>query len=90
MIFDEQVVVEVMENDLCGEMSCLFAVEIPEHKRAVIFAFLASDVDELLVEGENHSLTVYYLNMMILEKDLEGVLGVDVASGSCYLRRLCK
>ncbi len=55
----------------------------------LIETILASDDGELLVECENPSLIGYYLNKIILEKNLEGVLGVDVASGSCYLKRLC-
>lgn len=53
----------------------------------LIEKFLESSDEEMLVECENPSITGYYLNKAIIEKDLEGVLSVDVASGSCFLRR---
>lgn len=53
----------------------------------LIEAFTASGDEELLVECVNPTLTGYYLNKIILENNLEDVLGVDVVSGSCYLKR---
>jgi hypothetical protein len=54
----------------------------------VIDAFLSSSDGERPVECDNPSLTGYYLNKMIIKRNLEGVLRVSVESGSCYLRRL--
>lgn len=54
----------------------------------VIDAFLSSSDGERLVECENPGLTGYYLNKLIIERNLEGVVRVSVESGSCYLRRL--
>jgi len=53
----------------------------------IIDAFLASDEEELLVECENPSLTGYYLNKTIMDRNLQSVLEVAVESGSCYLKR---
>ncbi len=61
-----------------------------ERLNELIENFTASCDEELLVECENPGLTGYYLNKMILEKNLDGVLNVDVVSGSCYLKRLFK
>ena len=38
--------------------------------------------------GEDPGLTGYYLNKLIMERGLEGVLGVSVESGVCRLRCL--
>lgn len=54
----------------------------------VLDAFLESGEGERLVEGEDAGLTGYYLNKLIMERGLEGVLGVSVESGVCRLRRL--
>jgi hypothetical protein len=54
----------------------------------VIASFLSSSDGERLVECENPGLTGYYLNKLIIERNLEGVVRVTVESGSCYLRRL--
>ncbi|UCD45313.1 MAG: hypothetical protein JSV27_02095 [Candidatus Bathyarchaeota archaeon] len=54
----------------------------------VLDAFLASGDTEQLVEGENPGLTGYYLNKLIMERDLRERLEVAVESGSCYLRRV--
>jgi hypothetical protein len=54
----------------------------------VIDAFMSSSDGERLVECENPGLTGYYLNKLIIERNLEGVVRVSVESGSCYLRRL--
>jgi hypothetical protein len=56
----------------------------------LIEAFLASDDEELSVECENPGMTGYYMNKLIIRKNLEDVLGVNVESGSCYLKRLAK
>jgi len=53
----------------------------------LIDAFLMSEDEEKVVEGENPELTGYRLNKSIVEKTLEGVLEVRVESGSCILRR---
>ncbi len=54
----------------------------------VVDAFLESGEGERLVEGEDAGLTGYYLNKIIIDRGLEGVLGVSVESGVCRLRRL--
>ena len=54
----------------------------------VVDAFLESGEGERHVEGEDAGLTGYYLNKLIMERGLEGVLGVSVESGVCRLRRL--
>jgi hypothetical protein len=54
----------------------------------VLDAFLASGERELPVEGEDPGLTGYYMNKLILERGLEGALGVSVESGICRLKRL--
>jgi hypothetical protein len=54
----------------------------------VLDAFLASDEENIVVEGENPSLTGYYLNKLIMERELAGELRVEVKSGACRLRRL--
>jgi len=54
----------------------------------IIDAFLSSSDGERLVECENPDLTGYYMNKLIIERNLEGVVRVSVESGSCYLRRL--
>jgi len=54
----------------------------------VVDAFLASGEEETVVEGENPSLTGYYLNKMIMERELAGELRVEVKSGACHLRRV--
>ncbi|NQT08951.1 hypothetical protein HQ586_07735 [Candidatus Bathyarchaeota archaeon] len=54
----------------------------------VVDAFLESGEGERLVESEDPGLTGYYLNKLIMERGLEGVLGVSVESGVCRLRRL--
>ena len=54
----------------------------------VIDAFLSSSDGERLVECENPGLTGYYLNKVIIERNLEEVVRVSVESGSCYLKRL--
>ena len=54
----------------------------------VLDAFLDSGEVELPVGGEEPGLTGYYLNKLIMERGLEGVLGVRVESGVCLLRRL--
>ena len=54
----------------------------------VVDAFLESGEGERLVEGEDARLTGYYLNKLIMERGLEGILGVSVESGVCRLRRL--
>jgi hypothetical protein len=54
----------------------------------LVETFLASDEEELLVKCENPSLTGYYLNKTILEKNLEGILNVSIVSGYCYLKRI--
>jgi hypothetical protein len=53
----------------------------------VVDVFLASDGGELKVEFDGPGMTGYYLNKVILERGLEGVLVVAVESGSCYLRK---
>jgi len=55
--------------------------------KEIIDTFLASNNEELLVECENPSLTGYYLNKAIIEKNLENVLEVNVESEFCYLKR---
>jgi hypothetical protein len=54
----------------------------------IIDAFLSSSDGKRLVECENPGLTGYYLNKLIIERNLEGVVRVSVESGSCYLKRL--
>lgn len=54
----------------------------------VIDAFLSSSEGDRLVECQNPGLTGYYLNKLIIERNLEGVLRVSVEPGACYLRRL--
>lgn len=54
----------------------------------VVDAFLESGEVEMPVEGAEPGLTGYYLNKLIMERGLEGVLGVRVESGVCLLRRL--
>ena len=54
----------------------------------VLDAFLESGEGERPVEGEEPGLTGYYLNKLIMERGLEGALGVSVESGVCLLRRL--
>lgn len=56
----------------------------------IVDTFLASDEEEMLVECENPSLTGYYLNKTILDRDLGDLLRVSVESGSCYLKRVAK
>ncbi len=55
--------------------------------REIIDAFLVSNNEKLVVECENPSLTGYYLNKLILERNFENVLEVNVESGFCYLKR---
>jgi hypothetical protein len=54
----------------------------------VIDAFLASSDRERPVKCENPSLTGYYLNKLIIDRNLEEIVKVNVEYGSCYLRRL--
>lgn len=54
----------------------------------LIDAFMASGDGERLVECENPGLTGYYLNKLVIERDLEGIIRISVESGSCYLRRV--
>jgi len=54
----------------------------------VIDAFLSSSDEERLVECENPGMTGYYLNKLIIERNLEGIVRVSVEAGACYLRRL--
>ncbi len=56
----------------------------------IIDDFLALKDEELLVECENPSLTGYYLNKSILDRNLEDVLMVVVESGLCYLKRIAR
>ena len=58
-----------------------------ERINELIDAFLSSGDEELLVECENPGLTGYYLNKAILDRELDGVLGVVVEAGLCYLKR---
>ena len=62
--------------------------EGPEGLGEVVDAFLESGEGERLVDGEDAGLTGYYLNKIIMERGLKGVLGVSVESGVCRLRRL--
>lgn len=62
--------------------------EGPEGLGEVVDAFLESGEGERLVEGEDAGLTGYYLNKLIMERGLDGLLGVSVESGVCRLRRL--
>jgi hypothetical protein len=55
--------------------------------KEIIAKFLASNKEELLVDCEEPSLTGYYLNKVIFEKNLDKVLEVNVGSGFCYLIR---
>jgi hypothetical protein len=54
----------------------------------VLDAFLESGEGEMPVGGGDPGLTGYYLNKLIMERGLEGILGVSVESGVCLLRRL--
>lgn len=54
----------------------------------VVDSFLTSGEGDVVVEGENPSLTGYYLNKLIMERNLAGDLRVEVESGACHLRRL--
>jgi methyl coenzyme M reductase subunit C-like uncharacterized protein (methanogenesis marker protein 7) len=54
----------------------------------VVDAFLTSGEENIIVEGENPSLTGYYLNKLIMERELAGELRVEVKSGFCHLRRV--
>ncbi|MDH5200980.1 MAG: hypothetical protein OEW93_08845 [Candidatus Bathyarchaeota archaeon] len=56
----------------------------------IVDAFLASDEEELLVECENPSLTGYYLNKIIIDRNLRSILEVAIESGSCYLKRIAQ
>ena len=52
----------------------------------LIKAFLASGRKEQQVECENPRLTGYYLNKVILGRNMEDVLNVKIINGNCYLK----
>lgn len=58
-----------------------------DRAKETIDTFLPSNNEELLVECDDPSLTGYYMNKAIIEKNLENILEVKVESGSCYLKR---